>query len=447
MIAAVIDHLWQSTLFCAGAWLITLALRSHSAALRYSVWLVASLKFLVPFTALYLFGALVGLPTRIDAQPVFLDQAMRAAVPVVSPIYTLRVTEADVAAGFGATVFALWLCGSLVVALRWFLGWRAAESIVRAARPAPGAPAEARITDADIEPAVARIFHPVVLLPAALLGRLSAAEMDAILAHENEHINRRDNLKATLHRLVETLFWFHPMVWWIGRRMLAERELACDEAVIEKGHDAHEYAAGILAVCRHCCNSAGTPNTASVVSGNLTQRVRSILSAARPASLGLLAAVALATFTTVVAAGPLFAGAFDDASHRGAILAMNTRALRDADVYLDFAAVHAGDSERIVARDRVVVIHDSTLRDIVGMAYGVRSFEVLGGGEWMDTTRYDVRLVASQPVREAASFDPRALRGAITKLLAQHFEIEIHVNSRCQSPCGRYALTAPDPTH
>jgi hypothetical protein len=56
MIAALINHLWQSTLFCGGAWLITLALRANGAALRHWVWLLASLKFLVPFSLLFYVG-------------------------------------------------------------------------------------------------------------------------------------------------------------------------------------------------------------------------------------------------------------------------------------------------------------------------------------------------------------------------------------------------------
>ena len=93
-------------------------------------------------------------------------------------------------------LLAVWGVGAAGVALRWLRGWRAADLLSRAARPAPGALPDARVTDADIEPAVARVFHPVVLLPAALLGRLSAGQLDAVMAHEHEHIARHDNLKA-----------------------------------------------------------------------------------------------------------------------------------------------------------------------------------------------------------------------------------------------------------
>ena len=139
---------------------------------------------------------------------------------------------------------------------------------------------------------MARVFRPVVLLPAALLGRLSEPQMNAVLAHELEHIERRDNLKANVHRLVETLFWFHPAVWWIGRQMLEERERACDERVLDNGHDGAEYAAGILEVCRHC--RAGAFVSAAATSGDLTRRVRYILGNARPRSLGVIKAMVAA---------------------------------------------------------------------------------------------------------------------------------------------------------
>ena len=59
--------------------------------------------------------------------------------------------------------------------------------------------------------------------------------MEAILAHELMHVRRHDNLTAALHMLVEAVFWFHPLVWWMERRMVEERERACDEAVIRWG--------------------------------------------------------------------------------------------------------------------------------------------------------------------------------------------------------------------
>lgn len=87
-------------------------------------------------------------------------------------------------------------------------------------------------------------------MPEGIRGRLSEAQLDAIIAHELCHVHRRDNLTAAVHMLVEAVFWFYPPVWWIGARLLEEREQACDEAVLESLCEPLEYAEGILSVCK-----------------------------------------------------------------------------------------------------------------------------------------------------------------------------------------------------
>jgi bla regulator protein BlaR1 len=431
MITALINHLWQSTLFCCGAWLLTLLLRTNSASMRHWLWFVASLKFLVPFSLLFLIGFSVGMPAaRIaDQQPLMLGDALQSASLLVSP-GALRATDTAGDSAILIILFSAWLGGALWVALRWLFATRTAHSLVKAARPAPGAPADTRITDSDIEPAVARVFNPVVLLPAALLGRLSAPQMNAVLAHELEHIARHDNLKANLHRLVETLFWFHPAVWWIGRQMLEERERACDEAVLGNGHDRADYAGGILEVCRHCRTRA--PGLASATAGNLTRRVRYILGSGRPASIGIFKFFALSGTTALVATAPLLAGA----AHRYELVKIDSRALGSADIYMAPAAQTRGARLEIIGAHDGIVIHNSTLRDLVAFVYSVRTSQVMGG-PWLDDLRYDIRVVARDPLAEPDALDPYALRALTNKLLASQFNFEVYLNRRCQAPCGR----------
>jgi len=54
--------------------------------------------------------------------------------------------------------------------------------------------------------------------------------------HEVQHVRRRDNLAAAMHLVVEAIFWFHPLVWWLGARLVEERERACDEEVLRLGN-------------------------------------------------------------------------------------------------------------------------------------------------------------------------------------------------------------------
>jgi len=88
-----------------------------------------------------------------------------------------------------------------------------------------------------MEPGIFGIVRPVLLWPVRLTERLEDGHIEAILAHELLHVRRHDNLAAATHMVVEALFWFHPMVWWMESRMVEERERACDEAVIEQEPD------------------------------------------------------------------------------------------------------------------------------------------------------------------------------------------------------------------
>ena len=93
-----------------------------------------------------------------------------------------------------------------------------------------------------VEPAVFGIVRPVLLLPEGIFNCFTPAQLDAIVAHELCHVRHRDNLIAAMHMFVETVFWFHPLVWWVGKRMVEERERACDEEVLRLGSEPRAYA-------------------------------------------------------------------------------------------------------------------------------------------------------------------------------------------------------------
>jgi len=127
-----------------------------------------------------------------------------------------------------------------------------------------------------IEPGVFGIRRPVVLWPEGITNHLTAAELEAILRHELCHIRRRDNLAAALHMVVEALFWFHPLVWWLGRRQLDERERACDKEVLREGTQPGVYAEAILKICELYLKSP-LPCIAGVSGANLPKRIETIM--------------------------------------------------------------------------------------------------------------------------------------------------------------------------
>jgi hypothetical protein len=85
-----------------------------------------------------------------------------------------------------------------------------------------------------------------LLWPEGIVRHMDDAHLESVLAHEVCHVRRRDNLTSAIHMLVEALFWFHPVVWWMERQLVKERECACDEAVLQLGNEAAVYAESIL---------------------------------------------------------------------------------------------------------------------------------------------------------------------------------------------------------
>ncbi len=438
--SALLDHLWQSTLFGLAVWLITLALVSNRAAVRHALWFAASLKFLVPFAPLVWLGQWIGMAPEYDtlapASPI--DRALQIAAPIIAP--SAQLTDVAHAFPWLSLLAFAWLAGGLVAAVRWFNAWRGAQAAVRDAWPVLNDDGlDVRASPDAGEPAVARILRPVVLVPAGLVDALSRAELRVVLAHEREHIVRRDNLKTGLHMLVETLFWFHPMVWWIGRHMVEERERACDEAVVDGGHEGRDYAAGILAVCRHCCADRRLPGTISALSGDLPQRIGRIIGGSQPLALGLVKAMALSTLVVALVTVPVTAGAVKDERARQEAFVQNARALGSAQ--LSVAPVSSGGARtRVVAGVHELRIENVTMLDLVALAYDVDPSHI-NGGEVLGTQRYDISAKATSSFAAPERFEPAALRGVVSKLLGAHFRFEVYVNKRCQAPCGPRALT------
>ena len=259
---ALLDHLWQSTLFALPIGALVLLLRRHAAGLRFWLWFAASVKFLVPFSVLMAMGAAVTLP----AAPLLPDRPTLEVLQDTAAPFTNAPAASIVPDGttnWITVLIAIWAAGTFLALLVWGMRWLELRALVRSRASANDVGAVASMTSsAPVQPGLIGIFRPVLMLPNGIQARLNAQEMDAILAHEVCHFRRRDNLTAAIHMLVESLFWFHPLVWWLGRRLMTERERACDEAVLAAGNDPRVFAEGIINVCRfyveapHACASA-----------------------------------------------------------------------------------------------------------------------------------------------------------------------------------------------
>jgi beta-lactamase regulating signal transducer with metallopeptidase domain len=135
--------------------------------------------------------------------------------------------------------------------------------------------------------------RPLIAVAPALIERLTPDELDRIVIHEWAHVQRRDDLMSIAHAIVRAIAGWHPAVWWLERRMLIEREIACDEAAVQLTGCPKRYAACLTAIATLPAASLEPIEAVGVLSTPaLTRRVVRILSRRRLASPALSAGAA-----------------------------------------------------------------------------------------------------------------------------------------------------------
>ncbi len=297
--SALANHLWQSTLFAGAAALLTLGFRRNRASVRYWLWMAASVKFLMPFSLLIAIGSqLEWRPAVASVKPELVSTVQEIGqpfAPVASAAESLPPSPAEASTardisssvGLKEILFSMWLAGIAIVVFSWSREWWRLRSALKNAIPSSmKAPITTMFSKARVEPGVVGILRPVLLLPHGITERLTTEQMDAILVHELCHVRRRDNLAAAVHMLVETLFWFHPLVWWLERRLVEERERACDEEVLRVVAQPQTYAEGILNVCKFYKESP-LVCMSGVTGSNLKNRIEEIMMNKTSRQLGL----------------------------------------------------------------------------------------------------------------------------------------------------------------
>jgi bla regulator protein BlaR1 len=305
------DHLWQSTLFAGAVWLLTSVLRKNSARVRHWLWFAASLKFLIPFSLLLTLGSHFDLkkaPPRstTPATPFIMEVSQPFTTPVFSA--PLPATTPPARIPLPSILFGVWAGGFIGISVSWWIRWRRLQSAVRAASPLHlHLPIKAMSSPTLIEPGVFGVFRPILLLPEGITDRLTQEQLQAVIAHELCHVRHRDNLIAAIHMFVETVFWFHPLIWWIGTRMVEERERACDEEVLSATGEPKAYAEGILNVCKLYVESP-LECVSGVGGANLKKRIEAIMSNRIVLKLSPGKRVALAAATVIAVAAPVIIG-------------------------------------------------------------------------------------------------------------------------------------------
>ena len=437
---ALATHLWQSTLFAVAAGLLALAFRRNRAQIRYALWLVASLKFLVPFSLLMAVGSYLKWPAAaITAHPAVSSAIRQLGQPLIVPDLFSSTSEASAPRHtVPAILFSIWLCGFLFVLLGWLRHWLRIRAALRNAVPLPfDAPIKILSSSSLLEPGVFGIFSPVLVLPEGITERLTSGHLDAILTHEFCHVRRRDNLAAALHMLVEALFWFHPLVWWVGARLVEERERACDEEVLRLGNQPSIYAESILKTCQFYLESP-LACVSGITGSDLKKRIVRIMSERLTTRLSfrkklLLACAGIAAFVL-----PLAVGLTNNASQASATLpsfeAASIKPAKSGNTGLFRIGVDPGG--RFVANGANVSI-------LLQLAYNVKENQISGAPGWINSDRFDIQAKPDDAVAaELQKLGPDQRNGLQRKLLqsllADRFKLKLGHQTR---ELTVYALT------
>jgi beta-lactamase regulating signal transducer with metallopeptidase domain len=306
---SLLHFLWQGALLAMLAGALMLAFRKPAA--RYLIGVGAmALMFLS-------FGVTFTLLSSTSAETELLATRAPAAA-LVSPLETpvgfhLRSVEQQAAMDSQREFLWLaqgWMAGVFVLALRLAFGLLVIEYLrrrnlialpetlvarFRALQDRLGIRRMIRYRESSLvdAPAVLGFFRPIVLIPMRALTGLSPEQLEAVIAHELGHIKRFDVAVNFFQVIAETLFFFHPAVWWLNRRIRADREDCCDDIAVNAAGERLGYARALATMA----GWRATPRLAMAATGGpLSARVARLLGAREHTRGRTAGVVAIALF-------------------------------------------------------------------------------------------------------------------------------------------------------
>ena len=286
----LVHFVWQGAAIAALLAAARYSLRKSSPQARYAAAMTAMLLMLASAGATFVYLDTAGAPTLSHSQnpATFLAAPLSIAAqgPIQEPSWRVHVPD------YFPVLVYIWMAGVLALSIRSLGGflvtqqWKRhkvrladalwQDSLARLAKRL-AVSRKVRLWESAVAhtPAVIGWIRPVVLLPASAISGLAPGQIEALLAHELAHIRRHDYLVNLLQSAIETLLFYHPAVWWVGRQMRTERENCCDDLAVAVCGDALGYARALTELEKI---RIATPRLAMAAnSGSLLQRVRRLL--------------------------------------------------------------------------------------------------------------------------------------------------------------------------
>jgi bla regulator protein blaR1 len=345
-------------------------------------------------------------------------------------------------------LFAVWLCGFLAVLVVWYMRWRRISSAIRDAQPlSEGREWEAlrRVergrgmrtsiemlsSRTSLEPGIFGIVRPVLVWPEGISVRLDDAHLEAILAHELWHVRRRDNLAAAMQMVVEAIFWFHPLVWWLGARLVEERELACDEGVLELGGDRHVYAQSILKVCEFCVGSP-LACVSGVTGADLKKRIVHIMAKSEVRKLDFSRKLLLSVAGLMGVALPVVFGVLHATPSRAEAAASGV-----SQYHYKVTKFAPRKSSSKIPMIKMLFTPEGfsasgvTVHGLLKTAYKLEDNQISGAPDWMYSAKFDIEATIDESTaNELKKLEPEqrvlVAQHMLQTFLAERFKLKVH---------------------
>lgn len=308
----LVHSAWQFALIALVAFLLVRATRRFSAASRYWLLLLALAAMVAsPVVTLLVIpvdqsiaavaattdpigpAMIAALPEQAgDTRPIAGGDA-RELPTKATPTLSWRSTVDHAVRPWLSVIVGIWCLGVLAFAWRPLLSWHTVRRL-RSVGVSPVPAAVAAMLQQTSErlrlrqavqilqstltrvPIVIGYLRPVILLPVCVIAGVPTSQLEAILAHELAHVRRHDFLVNLLQTLVETVFFYHPAVWWLSHRIRVERENCCDDLAVAAIGNRVEYGRALLALVE--LRGTTTALALGARSGSLLDRVRRLFS-------------------------------------------------------------------------------------------------------------------------------------------------------------------------
>ncbi len=329
-------------------------------------------------------------------------------------------------------VVIVWLAGAMVFWVRLAGGWvvaaRMRSMLVRRAPPewqetlkklgariGLSRPVRLLVSALVQVPTVVGWLRPVVLVPVGALGGLPAEHLEALLLHELAHIRRHDYLINILQSVAESLLFYHPAVWWVSGHIRAERELCCDDVAVSVSGDVLTYARALAQL-----ESYRPAHLSAAIAANGGSLAEPHRKASGPVTAGRPHRSWAGRYRRRGSAGgrglwivrPVRRAACDSRSHPSNATNLRSR-LQWKAPWEPAIGPEAGLS-RVMPR----------VTFLIQRAYGVQSFQVVGGPSWVSTDGYDIEA------KPEGNTDQKRMWLMVQTLLADRFKLAMHRETR-----------------